>query len=94
MRFYKFALWKKYFDLGTGITNYFTKVLVLAGFAAVLGGMKITTTLILGFVYGVFCLFLGWIWVKVGIFEAEQEVSNVYNLFMRQVRRKLKTKSI
>ena len=94
MKFYKLALYKKYFDIGTGITNYFTKVLILTGFAAIVSGMTVATTLIIAGVYTVFCFILGYAWLKLGIFTAEQEVSNIYNLFVEQVRNKIKTKSI
>lgn len=80
--------------MGIGVMNYPTKVLMMVGFAAIMEGMSVKLTLILGVIYTTLCFFIGYIWVKIGLFEAEQEVSNVYNLFVKEVRKKIKKKSI
>jgi len=85
----KFAAVKKYFDTGISVTSYFTKLLMVVGFAAIIEGMTTTTTLIIGGIYTIFCFILGFFWIKIGLFLAEQEISNLYNLFVQQMRQKV-----
>lgn len=95
MRFYKFALWKSYFDTGYGLMSLPKYVLILAGFGDVLSsGGKVSNIFIGGFIFGIVCFFLGKWWFKVGLAESMNEVGNRYNLFVKQMRRKIKTKSI
>ena len=86
MRFYKFALIKAYFDKGYGTTSYFKYAIALFGLAS----LQTLTTLIIFFFYGISCFFIGWLWYKYGFAEAEQEVSNRFNLFVKEMRRKIK----
>lgn len=95
VRFWRFALLKKCFDFGIGVTSYFTKVLMVVGFAAIMGGMDVKTTLLFGIGYTLFCFILGFFWIILGLVDAEQEVGNIFNLFVKQMRRKiLKKKNI
>jgi len=90
MKFYKFALWKAYFDKGYAVTSYlkyFVAIIGIAGFPA-----KFLIPLFI--IYGISCFVVGWIWYKFRITDAENEVGNRYNPFVKQMRRKIKTKDI
>ena len=80
------ALNKKYFDTGLGVTNYVKYLIAFFGLASA----DLKYTLILAFVYALFCYFFGMFWIKWGLLEAEQEVSNIYNLFVKEMREKFK----
>lgn len=83
-------LYKAYFDKGLQLTSY-AKYLI-AFFA--LASLNVNLTLIIGFIYAVLCLILGFYWYKSDFIKAEIEVGNRYNLFVNEVRQKLKkTKS-
>lgn len=86
MKYFKFALHKRYFDTGFGVLNY---VKYLVGFFA-LASLNWKATLIVGFAYGVACYLVGWYWINKGIWEAENEVSNQFNPFQREVRKLIK----
>lgn len=81
---------KYYFDLGANTTSYLIKVLILVGFAAILNGMSTLLTFVLGTVYAMFCYALGYCMVRYEWVTASLEVSNRLNLFMLEVRDKLK----
>lgn len=86
MKFYKFALFKRYFDIGYGISSWFKYLVVLIGFDAVMKQVPIKWIVVGGFAYFLLCFLIGYLWIKLGIFEAENEVINRYNLFMKEVR--------
>jgi hypothetical protein len=79
-------MWKSYFDKGYGVTSYFK---YLIGFYA-LASMKVTLTMIIGVIYGIVCFILGYWWYKYDWIIAEIEIGNKYNLFVQEVRKKLK----
>ena len=93
MRFYKFALWKRYFDQGYSLVSYPKWVLAIFGLGEIVKN-NYMIVVIGAFFFSILCFFMGWLWLRLGLFEAEQEVSNVYNLFVKQVRRKIKKKDI
>ncbi len=88
MKFYKLALLKSYFDAGYGITSYLKYMIAFFGLASA----DVKTTLIIGVLYGISCFLIGWIAYQSGFIEAQAEVSNQYNLFQKEIRRKLKNK--
>jgi len=81
---YKLCLHKRYFDTGMGITNYLKYMIAFFGLAS----RDIYTTLMIGVIYAIFCYFLGMFWVKYGLLEEEQEVSNQYNKFVEEFRKR------
>lgn len=89
MRFYKLLLQKAYFDKGLGVTNYFKYLIAFFGIAS----NDAKTTLMIGFIYGICCYFIGLIWYKFKIIETENEVQNRFNLFQVEVREKINTLS-
>lgn len=90
MRFYKLCLWKAYFEKGLGLTNVFLKIAMVVGISAIFTiGMSVLTTIMCGLVYCIFCFFLGAIWYKKGFADAENEVNNKVNPFVREMRKRL-----
>lgn len=84
MKFYKFALWKSYFDKGYGVTSYFKYLFAIVGIAGLEGKILIPLFIL----YGFSCFFVGWVWYKYGITTAENEVQNKNNLFVQEMRTK------
>ena len=85
MKFYKFALWKAYFDKGYGVTSYLKYLIAIFG----IGGFPAKYLIPLFLAYGIGCLAVGKIWYKLKIVDAENEVNNIVNPFAEQVRKKL-----
>ena len=90
MKYYKIALHKRYFEYGYGITNYIKYSIALFG----LSSLNVKATLIIAIVYAVACYFLGWFLYKINFPTAEKEVENKYNLFVKEMRSKLKKRNI
>lgn len=90
MRFFKFALHKRYFDTGMGVTNYLKYPLVLLGIAI----PNVKAIIYVAIAYGIGCYFLGWWWLNGGMCDAENEVSNRFNPFVKEVRAKLSKRNI
>jgi len=89
MKYYKFCLWKAYFDKGYSLSSYPKWVFAVA--AIKFTNVKIA--LILGIIYTLSCFIIGWAWYKYDVILAEAEVSNKFNLFVREMRSKIKTKT-
>jgi hypothetical protein len=87
---YKLVLLKTYFDNGYGITSYFKYGIALFG----LSTLDVKNTLIIFSLYGLSCFLVGWLWFRFGWAVAQNEVGNKYNLFVREMRKKIKAKSI
>jgi len=88
MRGYKVALLKTYFDKGYGFTSYLKYCIAFFGLAS----NDVKTTFIIAFLYGLFCFFLGWFLFKIGYIDAENEVINRFNPFVKEMRHQLKNK--
>ena len=90
MKFYTFALWKAYFDKGYGLLSLPKYILFLVGFGDIITSKGNTkNVLIWGSVFFIFCFFLGWLWYKYRITDAENEVQNQFNPLAYQLRDKL-----
>jgi len=79
---YKLILLKAYFDKGYGLTHYLFKVIAVFGLVS----QKFSETFIMIAVYSIACFVLGILWYKYNWIEAEFEVSNRFNLFMKELR--------
>ncbi len=88
MKYYKFALYKKYFDLGLSLMNLPKYILAAAGGGSLLltGGASTNIVVLSGIGFGIFCFFIGWLWLKLGILEAEYEVRNRFDPFIKEMR--------
>jgi len=82
MKFYKFALLKAYFDKGYGITSYFKYLIAVLG----ISGLGLKYTAIIFLIYGILCFVIGKIWYKWGFTDAENEVQNRFNPFVKEMR--------
>jgi len=83
MKFLKFALHKRYFDTGFGVLNYLKYPLVLIGFAT----PDAKVILVFAFFYAIVCYLLGWWWLNRGMQDAETEIGNRYNPFVKEMRK-------
>jgi len=84
MKFLKFALHKRYFDTGMGTLNYLKYVLVAFGFSS----LNVKATMLLALAFAVVSYFVGWWWLNYGMVNAETEISNLYNPFVKEMREK------
>ena len=80
----KILLQKRYFDIGYGQTSYIKLVIALFG----LSSLNVKITMIVAGFYAVFCYCFGWAFVKYGWLEAEIEINNLNNKFVKQMRKK------
>lgn len=89
MKLYNLCLHKAYFEKGYSLTSYVKYLIALFG----LSSLNVRLTMILGLIYALSCYLIGFVWYYFGFIEAEIEVSNRFNLFVKEVRRKIKKKS-
>ena len=83
---YKLMLLKAYFDHGYSFLSYPKWVAAVFGIGSVVA--KDYWLVVIGaFIFALFCLFAGWIFIRYGFFEAHQEVSNQFNLFVKELRK-------
>ena len=86
LKFFRILLIKAYFDKGWGLTHYFK---YLYAFAGIFDFINQKTAIITGIIYILCCFIIGFIWYQFGIIETENEISNIFNPFQREVREKL-----
>lgn len=86
---FKLALQKSYFDKGYGVSNYLKYLIAFFGLAS----NDVKTTLIIGIAYAIFCYFFGMMLFKIGYVEAEIEIGNRYNTFVKEMRKLYKSKT-
>jgi len=90
VRFYKFCKLKAYFERGYSLTNPLKYLIVLLGLAEGFTTNSLNNTLALACLYLFSCFFIGWGWFRYGLVLAEQEVGNQFNLFVKEMRKKIK----
>lgn len=86
MKFYRLAIQKFYFEKGYSLSHYFFKAAAVVGIAA--GDAK--STLIMALAYGAFCYLLGRWAYNSGFSQAEIEVNNKIDPFVKEMRKKRK----
>jgi hypothetical protein len=89
-KFLKVALHKRYFDSGFSLLNYLKYPLVLMGFVV----KDIQLIIIVSILYAVSCYFLGWWWLNYGMMDAETEIGNRYNPFVKELRGHIRKQKI
>lgn len=85
-RGFRILMLKAYFDKGLGLTNYFKYLLAFAGifqFIDAKQGMVLVVTYVIG------CFVLGYFWYKLKLTDTENEINNIFNPFVKEVRNKL-----
>ena len=85
---YKICLWKRYFENGNAIANYLIYIIAFFG----LIDQDVKRTIILGFIYVIFCFFLGRYWITRKWLTAEMEVGNRVNPFVKEMRKSINRK--
>lgn len=85
LKFYKFCLWKAYFEKGYGLTHFLFKLIAVLG----LTSQNIKATMWASAIYVIGCFFLGWAWYHYRIIYAEHEVGNRFNMFQQEMRSKI-----
>ena len=83
MRFYNFCLHKAYFEKGYSLTNYLKYAIALFG----LSSLNVSATMWMAVFYAVACYLIGVGWYKFNFIEAEIEVGNRFNLFVKEMRK-------
>lgn len=81
---YKFAKQKAYFDAGYGASSYIKVLLGITSLATL--NVRLIATVI--FFYGIGCYILGYFMFKFRFIEAEKEVLNQNDLFVKEVRKR------
>ena len=82
MKHYRLMLWKAYFDKGYGVSSYFKYLIAFYGMSS----LNIKITMIAGVIYGLSCFITGYLWYKFKFVDAEHEVQNVVNPFIKEMR--------
>lgn len=80
-----FILQKAYFDKGLAVSVYVKYLIAFFGLAS----LDVLLTMIIGVIYAVLAYFLGMFWFKFRLVEEEQEVQNLQNRFVAEVRGKI-----
>ncbi len=83
---YKFLLQKAYFDKGWSFASFLRYAIVLTGLAEGFATQSMKFTLLIGVVYAICCYLFGRYFFKHGWIKAEHEVTNQFNLIMREIR--------
>lgn len=82
-------LWhKKYFDTGFSLLNYLKYIIAFFGLAS----NDVYSTMLLAVFFGVLCYLVGFLWIKFKLADAENEINNLLNPFMKEVRDGLRKK--
>ena len=90
---FKLLLWKRYFDQGFGIFNYFKYLVVLVGFERALSH-DLSSTIWILLAYALACFIAGWAYIHYGFWETEIELSNRFNPFVTEMRDAIKTNDL
>ena len=85
---FRFLLWKRYFDTGLSVTGYVKYLIAFFGVAS----SDVRMTLVLGIIYGMLCFVIGYAWYRYDFVEANNEIDNRFNRFVREMRQINETK--
>ena len=83
---YKILIHKAYFDKGWAFSSYIKYLIALFG----LSSLDVKSTIYLGLGYAIFCYILGYLMYKYQFVEAEAEINNRFNLFVKEMRRSIR----
>ncbi len=84
LRWFKFHLWRAYFNCGIGLTQ---QIKYLIGFFG-LSSLNVKLTLIIAGIWFIVAFFLGRWWYTSGMVISQNEVGNKFNLFMQEMRKR------
>ena len=79
---FQFLMWKRYFDTGLSITGYLKYGIALFGISS----LDVGKTIAIAVIYVPFCFVIGYLWFRWNFAELDNEISNRFNYFMREMR--------
>lgn len=86
-------LQKRYFDEGYGVTSYLKLPITIFGIGGAISG-EFGNIILMVIFYGIFCYIFGRLMIKHRWTEASIEVNNRLDLFVKEMRKKLKNRNI
>lgn len=86
---YRILLYKNYLDTGLGLTYYLKYLILLFGVMS----MDVKNTIFIIIAYVIISFILGYCWFRFGWMEANTEVSNRFNKFVKEMRNSVKRKA-
>ena len=92
MKYYRIALAEAYFQRGFGKLNLVKYALALIGIDVLIKGVSIYWVFLAGFIYCIVCYLLGRLLFKIKYIDAEIEVINNINPFVKEMRNSVKRK--
>ena len=84
-KFWRILILKAYFDKGLGVTSYAKYFIAMFGIAS----RDVSTTLWITFSYAISCFVVGYLWYRHNLVETENEINNVFNPFVAEMREKI-----
>ena len=88
-----FCLHKNYLDTGFGLLNYLKYFMYAYAGADIISTQNYDRAFIVGAIYLILCYIIGYIWYNTDMARASAEIGNRYNLFIEEMRKKLKLKN-
>lgn len=86
---HKILLHRQYFEKGYYLSRYLVIMIGLFGVSS----SDVSKTLWLGILYALFCYIFGWWFCNKGWLDAENDIANQFNPFVKNVNQKLKIPS-
>ena len=86
MKFYKIAFLEACFNKGYGTTAPLKYLVALIGISNAIVTERMLATAIAGFGYVIFCFILGYILYSVQYVDAQMEVGNRFNPYIKEMR--------
>lgn len=86
MRFYKIAFLEACFNKGYAVTAPLKYLVALIGISNAIVSENMRLTILLGIGYVIFCFILGYILFRIKYVNAQIEVSNRFNPYVKEMR--------
>ncbi len=86
MKFYKLAFLEACFNKGYGVTAPIKYLVALIGISNAIVTEKMLVTILAGVGYVIFCFILGYVLYKIKYVNAQIEVTNRYDPYVKEMR--------
>ena len=83
---YKILIHKAYFDTGWSFLSAIRYFIILGGLLEGFATQSAKYSFMIGMAYGLFCYVFGFFYFKFGWINAQHEVANRFNEFMKELR--------
>lgn len=84
--FYKFLVFKTYFDSGYGLTSYFKYLVAFLGVSGLIAEvLSFKQVVYIGIGYGVFCYIIGRLWYYLRLPEISAYIDNKFDPFVHEM---------